>query len=117
MGIATVFINKFAFAAGVLLGKSVWIDGININQITHAENVSPTPQKLAVSLLLALFPHEELASGNCTTPKRADINLLDQSKIKGIRGTYYQHKIVLFLRVPIRSFSPCKLQISHVYCG
>lgn len=54
--------------------------------MTHAENISDTPAKLAVNLLSALFTHDEIAGGNCTKATREDILLLDQEKIKGIRG-------------------------------
>ena len=53
----------------------------------HAENVSTSPNKLAVNLLTALFSHEELSTGNCTKAMRSDIVLLDQEKIQAIRGS------------------------------
>ena len=67
--------------SGFLLGKKIYIEGISANLISHAENVSATPEKLAVNLLTVLFKHEELATGNCTRPKRDDICILDQTKI------------------------------------
>ncbi len=63
----------------------MWIGGIDQSRIHNAETVSATPEKLATNLLLALFTLPELAGGNCTAPKRADIQLLNQKKIRGIR--------------------------------
>ena len=54
--------------------------------IRTAENSSSTPEKLAVSLLQALFSEDELRHGNCSQPRREGILLLDQEKVRGIRG-------------------------------
>ena len=68
----------------------------------HAENTASTPEKLAVSLLTSLFTHDEIAQGNCTTPIRTDIVLLDQLKVQAIRGnsekgTYHNPCLILYL--------------------
>jgi hypothetical protein len=54
--------------------------------VVHAENVSACAGSLARNLLMVLFTLEELATGNCTKAVRSDIVLLDQNKIKAIRG-------------------------------
>ena len=77
------------FCLGVWLGNArekIFIKDIDAQGIMHAENISNSPQKLAVNLLSAMFSHTELAGGNCTKAIRDDILLLDQKKIRGIRG-------------------------------
>ena len=54
--------------------------------IRTAENSSSTPEKLAVSLLQALFSEEELRHGDCSQPLREGILLLDQEMVRRIRG-------------------------------
>ena len=65
--------------------RKVWIEGINADRVANAETISPSAEKLAINLLTVLFGVEELATGNCTVPKRSDIHLLDQKKIRAIR--------------------------------
>ena len=71
---------------GVLFGKKIKINGVSKCDVTHAENVSTTPERLAINLLTILFTHEELSSGNCTKATRSDIKVLDPLKIQAIRG-------------------------------
>ena len=58
----------------------------DVSKIRQAENASKTAESLAVNLLLAMFSEEELKKGNCTTPRREDITLLDQNRVSAIRG-------------------------------
>lgn len=87
----------WSYLAGAILGNPsgafVFIEGAQPNAIIQAENTTSTPGKLAVSLLTALFDHGEISRGNCTTPVREDIALLDQRKIKAIRGN--SHDVLL----------------------
>ncbi len=69
-------------------GRKVWIEGVDADKVVSAETLSPSPDKLAVNLLMVLFSMTEVASGNCTTPKRSDIHLLDQKMIGAIRCKY-----------------------------
>ena len=71
-------------AAAVLGNPGCEFPGITMQSIKEAENCSPTPQKLALNLLTALFSIEELATENCTKALREDIQLLDQRKIEAI---------------------------------
>ena len=81
----------FITVGGVYLGNprdatkrvEVYVDK---TKIQRAENISQTPEALAVNLLLALFTDDELRKGNCTTPRRKDIVLLDQNRVQAIRG-------------------------------
>lgn len=63
-----------------------------MSKIRQAENARKTAESLAVNLLLAMFSEEELKKGNCTTPRREDITLLDQNRVSAIRGTVYMHE-------------------------
>lgn len=65
---------------------SVSLECISPEMLLAAENSSHTPESLATQLLLALFTEQELSHGNCTKPHRSEINLLDQTKIKAIKG-------------------------------
>ena len=58
----------------------------DVSKIRQAENASKTAESLAVNLLLAMFSEEELKKGNCTTPRREDIFLLDQNRVSAIGG-------------------------------
>jgi len=66
-------------------GRKIWIEGVKQERINAAESVSYNADKLALNLLSALFSTTDLATGNCTQPKREGIHLLDQKKILGIR--------------------------------
>lgn len=59
---------------------------LSADVLRGAENSSCTAEKLAVNLLLSLFSEQELATGNCTKPRKDGILLLDQVKISAIRG-------------------------------
>ena len=59
---------------------------LSADVLRGAENSSSTAEKLAVNLLLSLFSEQELATGNCTKPRKDGILLLDQVKISAIRG-------------------------------
>lgn len=78
--------------AGAILGDPqgayFMIADFSPRALMHAENSSGSASKLAVSLLIGLFTHSELATGNCTKAQREDIQLLDQTKINAIRGKY-----------------------------
>ena len=52
--------------------KKVWIEGVDADRVASAETISPSADKFAVNLLNVLFGLEELATGNCTVPKRSD---------------------------------------------
>ena len=77
---------SFGDPSSQLPGKKVFIEELSPTVTLQAENVSTTPQKLAMNLLTSLFLHEELVNGNCTKATREDIVLLDQKKIQAIRG-------------------------------
>ena len=63
----------------------LFVQGLTKGDIAHAEN-SRSPEKLAVQLLSAVFSDVELATGNCTQPRKKGIVLLDPEKVKAIRG-------------------------------
>ena len=75
-------------------GKKVWIVGVDAEKISAAESVSFNADKLAINLLTALVSLSELATGNCTQPKRNGIHLLDQKKIHGIRRKFVPVKCI-----------------------
>ena len=49
-------------------GERVIVTNVPCHVIRAAENSSSTPEKLAVSLLLAVFSEEEIRCGNCSQP-------------------------------------------------
>ncbi len=69
--------------------KRVLVPGVEQERIKFAEGISGTADKLALNLLTVLFTNEELRRGNCTTPRRADIVVLDDSKCNAIRCTFH----------------------------
>ena len=78
-------------STGVLLGSPdspILIQNLKRESVLHAEVTANSPQKLALNLLEVLFTHEELSTGNCTKPMRADIKILDSTKLQGIRGMW-----------------------------
>ena len=68
--------------------SEVWIEGADPESVSAAESVSYDAEKLALNLLSALFTLTELATGNCTQPKKDCYHLLDQKKIHGIRRMF-----------------------------
>ena len=55
------------------------------SQLLDVERKNDTAEKLARSLLLLLFTHSELASGNCTRPVREDIKQLNSERLWAIK--------------------------------
>ena len=51
-------------------GSNIFVEGVSASVISLAENISQTPQQLAVNLLTSLFSAAELATGNCTKAVR-----------------------------------------------
>ena len=86
----------------------------DVSKIRQAENASKTAESLTVNLLLTMFSEEELKKGNCTTPRREDITLLDQNRVSAIRGTVYMHekyahmKQIFFIQSTSISNSLCR---------
>lgn len=66
-------------------GERVAVD-ITPEELSRAENMGTTPEKLGIQLLFVLFTKEQLSKGNPTKPRKPGIQLLDQTKIKAIRG-------------------------------
>lgn len=66
--------------------RRVDVPGTTQEKISAAENASASPEALAVQLLVALFSEEELSKGNCTKPRKSGVILLDQVRLKAIRG-------------------------------
>ena len=67
-------------------GERVILRNVPRHVIQTAENSSSTPKKLAVSLLQALFSEDVIRHGNCSQPRGEGILLLDEEKVRGIRG-------------------------------
>ncbi len=83
--------NVVVVPTGVLLGdpaNPILIENVARENVVHAENISDSPQKLAINLLKVLFTHQEISHGNCTKPNRDDITILNPTKIQAIRGKY-----------------------------
>ena len=94
----------------------VWIEGADPERVSATECVSYDAEKLALNLLSALFTFTELATGNCTHPKKDCYHFLDQKKIHGIRrmfvySSYQLHVFFSALTALLSSFSSCQLQI------
>ena len=62
---------------------------ITAEELSKAENLGTTPKKLALQLLFAIFSREELSKGNLTIPRKSGVVLLNQTKVKAIRGKLY----------------------------
>ena len=62
---------------------------ITAKELSKAENLETTPKKLALQLLFALLSREELSKGNLTIPRKSGVVLLNQTKVKAIRGKQY----------------------------
>lgn len=67
------------------IGDCMFVADIDPLVISTTEALCGTPDTLALKLVSVLFRPEELASGNCTAPKKEGIMLLDQKKIFAIR--------------------------------
>ena len=67
------------------LRLKIWIPDTNASRISAAEVASHDADKLAVNLLLALFDPRELATGNCTKPRKPGVRQLDPDKVLAIK--------------------------------
>ena len=59
----------------------VFLEGGQSEKIIEAENEGNSADKLATKLLLCVFTKEEIATGNCTPPRKEGIKLLSPKKV------------------------------------
>lgn len=63
----------------------VVLHSITPTQLLDVERKNDSVEKLARGLLQLLFTSQELATGNCTRPMRADIQQLDSERLWAIK--------------------------------
>ncbi len=77
------------------------MEGPPPNQLIACAQKGVSAEKLAATLLEALFTDQELVTGNCSQPRRESIQLLDAHRVQGIRGANGRLNLVLFSIFPI----------------
>ena len=96
-------------------GKKVWTEGAHPERVSAAVSVSYDAEKLALNLLSALFTLTELATGNCTQPKKDCYHLLDQKKIHGIRRMYIHHTNCMSSLVHLLLSFPSSVPVNYKF--
>ena len=82
------------------------------SQLLDVERKNDTAEKLARSLLLLLFTHSELASGNCTRPVHEDIKQLDSERLWAIKCNPPPKTVHVVLAI---SLAVCLGHIDYLY--